>query len=616
MSEAAADISELMRVPDLVGVVVPTESLFSLLRRSWRIPADWLALIGGPEGERTVAIAGTEIIASSTREVAFFRAAAVPLTFTLQRLTSVDGYLCEVVVEQAVRLSDAPADLAAVRSILMRSSDRITRAHVEQYLLNDVRAGLVAWAGRHRAADLVDGRAVDDLSAAVKEATQASCFAVGIRLLDQKVVRCVSPAYEAVRVQAERAAVHRDRIEMDRQLAEAANAARREHLGQVEEMLDKLRKMAESSPGVSIAELIRTFGQDQRGPLYRSLVRSAEGARSCQSVVVATGNELLWFDPADPTKPRTRQPIQEPARGIRSLRWVQSAGGEPLLAVGGSDWVLLLARDGTPRRTLAWGRTGSGEVSGGVNSVACNGQRFMACHSQLGVVFWQPDLSEAARPLLSEMTRTAKAVRNALTDSQGRFWLSVDATVVCLNWPESGEPQPVKYVGSRAPIASMAVTPSGVFAGNEAGEIVVWETDRPDACTIVYSGGVGVCRSLHWVEVMGFRRLGLTDDSDAVKELVLGDTVLERYVAADKRRFRQAWWSDESVYAINDLRTQLSMWSIGQPDAPHTTVDIGWMCSNRIQDVCPIPEGRAEVSVVPGGAKRVEAASLEDGVSS
>jgi len=201
---------------------------------------------------------------------------------------------------------------------------------------------------------------------------------------------------------------------------------------------------------------------------------------------------------------------------------------------------------------------------------------------------WPLDPPDEGKLLLTDMTRTADAVRHVQTDVQGRVWLSVDDVVVCLAGDDMERSMPTTYAGSIERITSLAVGGDAVFAGNESGQVLRWPIDRPDGCDVVYAGGAAPCRSVHLASVMGIDRLGLTDDSDAVKELMLGDTVVERYVA-DGDRLRQAWWSDDRIVAVNDRRSRLYLWRIGHPDAPTGTADVGWMCSNRVQDVCMIP---------------------------
>jgi len=203
---------------------------------------------------------------------------------------------------------------------------------------------------------------------------------------------------------------------------------------------------------------------------------------------------------------------------------------------------------------------------------------------------WPTDAPDQPIALLTDLTGPARAVRHLQTDAQGRVWLSIDEVVVCLTGDDVVSATRTIYAGSAGRITTLTVTDEEVFAGNEGGQVVRWPIGRPDACEVVYGGGAGQCRSVSVISLMGIKRLGLTDDSDAVKELIIGDTVMERYMAGGDR-LRQAWWSDDRVVAVNEHRNRLYVWSVGRPGAPSGTADIGWMCSNRVQDVCIITAG-------------------------
>jgi hypothetical protein len=588
MSEVSFDVTELTRERDLVSVVVPRERLFGLLRRTVRVPAGWSALVIGPENEQGVVPPGGELSAAEIAEAVFVRIGPLTLSFREDGVPSADEYLCQASLQLDLELSDQAADLAAFRTAVMGWAERAALDTLQQYLKRDVRRGLAACAQQHNAADLVDGRATDECAASIRQAIDPACFAAGIRVVGVTDVGFLSSALELVRQEVERGAVQRDRIALNAELREAADAAHRKHLDRVEQTLRRLQEMAEASPGVSVGELIRAFGQEQRGELYRGLARAARAPQRCQAVVVAVGGELVWLDPSSPSEPVRRRSPEVPGGAVRSVRFLLDAGGCGILAAGGSSCVVLMdPAEGSVRTLLSWDLPADRQVRGGVNSVAISGTSLLATHSELGIGLWSTGAPGKFAALLPDLTRRARAVRHLQTDARGRIWLSIDQNVICLAGGAVAAASPMLFPGSETAITSLASTADGtrVYAGNEAGHVICWETDCPESCKTVYSGGGGPCRSVSPSELLGLSRLGLTDDGMAVKELILDDTVVEQYLAGGQR-LRQAWWSDELIVATDDHRSRLFFWRIGEPDRPYATTDIGWICSNRIQDAC------------------------------
>lgn len=597
MSDETFDISILGSDAELVAVVVPHESLFGLLRRSLSVPAGWMALVTGGDGRASTVSPGREIEASGTADVTFVRSGALPLAFEIGQVSSSDGYLCDGSLRLSVSLPNEAADLAAFRSSVIGTGHRATLSSLRQYLAGHVQQGVAAWAGGQDAASLVDGRQCDEsLDGAIREATKPVCFSAGLRLTGETAGRFQSGAFRTVRDEAQRATVQQERLALERQLREAAEASRLEHLEHVEQMLVQLQEMAAASPDVSVGELIRQFGQDERGQLYRSLSRSVGSTGRCEWLVVAAGNELVWLDPNAPDRPGRRQRIEVPGGAIRSVRLVVGAEGERLLAVGGmSAAVLMDAGTGEIRSTLTWELPGETSVRGGINSIALSDDALVATHSELGARVWRLETPDVSQPLLDDLTRGAGVVRHAQTDPHGHLWLSIDATVIRLAGDDPLAGTPTTYTGSTAPISSLVAVDGAVYAGNERGQVVHWSIDHPDRCEIVYAGGKGQCRSLSMTTATGIARLGLTDDSDAVKELIVGDTVVDRYVAGGDR-LKQAWWAGDRIAAVNDQRSRLYVWRVGRPDAPSGVADIGHLCSNRAQDVCAFAASEAAVT--------------------
>jgi hypothetical protein len=602
MGEETFDISLLQTDDSLVAGAVSSTQLFGVFRRALKVPSGWVALVIGHEGDRSTVASGDEIAATDTAEAVFVRAEALLLEFDVGTVSSSDEYLCEASAALSIEVSDKASDLAAFRSAVMGPARQIELSTVCDYLQDDVRRTLVTWARERDATRLVDGRDADALETAIRDGVGPACFSAGLKPVGEVSATFRSAALDAVRAEAERGAVQRDRLALDQQLRQAADAARREHLEHVGEMLARLEEMALRSPDVSVIDLIRQFGEDQRGQLYRSLLRSRLDAAQDQTLVVAAGEELIWLDANAPERPIRRLRADVPGGAVRSVHVLTDGDGRVMLAVGATAAVALLdPSSGQMQATLNWDVPSDTTVRRGVNALAVSGRMLLATHSDLGVRCWSLDTPHESLPLLTNVTGPARTVRHVKTDASGQVWLSVDDVVLCLAGEDLAAAVPTQYTGSTAEVTALAVTDHEIYAGNADGQVVRWPMGQPNTCDVVYRGGASPCRSVHVGAVMGIHRLGVTDGSDAVKEVVLGDTVVERYLAGGDR-LRQAWWLDSRIVAVNDQRTRLYVWSVGRPASPTGTTDVGWLCSNRVQDVCPVaaPDGGGAGPVAQG----------------
>ncbi len=586
MAEDSFDISILEQDAELVALAVSPDALFGVFARTFRVPDGWRALVIGPEGERSVVGSGEEIVASDASEVVFVRARPIELTFQIDAASSSDAYLCDASVHLRLETSDRASDLAGTKEALLSSSDTADRGAVLSYLSEELRQAVVRWAKARKASDLIEGADPVGFAQAVEDAVGPACLKAGLRRSGELEARFVSTAYDVVRQDTEKAAVRRDRMELDRQLREAAEEARREHLEHVGTMLQRLREMADASPDVSIGELIREFGEDQRGQLYRGLLQASSDGGSCRSIIVAAGDELLWLDPASPREPTLRTRVAVPGGALRSVSLVKDPSAKDVLAVGGASAVVLVDPEtGESLRHLVWPVESGSSLRGGVNSVTCIRGMLVASHSGLGLCEWPIEGDEEGTPVLADFTASARTVRAAQRDQAERLWVAVDDVVIRLDGEPGSACSATRYEGAGARIAALDVGEHCVCAGTQDGRVVCWSIEEPQACSTVFAGGSRPCASVAVTDAMGITRVGLSDGTVSVKETVLGETIMDRYQTGSDRLVG-AWWSADRVIAVNDFRNQLFVWTRGRPEAPTGSADIGWLCSNQAKDVC------------------------------
>src|SRR3989304_4092144 len=98
----------------------------------------------------------------------------------------------------------------------------------------------------------------------------------------------------------------RIRDEKEFNLRAAVRASREQHLSHLQTVLERLQGLADRSPGVALADLIRTFSERDRAQGYDSLWLMLPPRQRTRWLVAAVGEELLFFDPAGREQPVRR----------------------------------------------------------------------------------------------------------------------------------------------------------------------------------------------------------------------------------------------------------------------------------------------------------------------
>ncbi len=591
MNTQSFDIANLTADASVFAAVASSDDLFGLLSRSFAVPVGFVGLAIGPESERSVVPSGGRVSAGDAAEVLLVRTGPVRLTFRAGGLPSDDAYLFDATAEMAVEASDRAADLAAFRSVVMGPARRATAATLHEYLTGEARSALAGIVRERTASALSQAIDPTELNAAFDEAMQASCFSAGLRRVGDVEASFSSQQYRRVQAEAEEGARRRDQLAIDQQLRAAAETARQHHLESVARTLGELSKMAGASPGVEVADLIRQFGEDQRGELFRSLAMCSPASRRCAAVVAVAGRQIVWLDPAAPQTPTRQQAIETTDGYALSVQAIDRTDGQVLLAVGGRREVVLLdAGSGHLVRRLTLPQDESGSDDGGVNAAVRLGETWLATHSRRGLFVWAgAGADEGEVVAIPGASRTSR-YRAALADAEGRAWLAVDERVLCcfddeLTRGDLSGGANAAYTGSRSAVHAIAVDGDDVYAGTEDGQVLVWALGKGDRCQQLYSSGPRACRSVHVRSAMGIRRLGVADGSEAIKELTLGDTVVDRYLAGGDL-LDKAWWCDDLVVGKSAYHNVLHGWDVGRPDAPRWSVNVAELCGGNVADAC------------------------------
>jgi len=573
-----------------IALSVPGAEVFSLLRRTLDLPGAWAAMISRRSGEREVVRAGGVIDGTAVDEVLFARTTPVELSWERDGLSSKDGFSCRTRVRLRVSVIPERGELQSFMKHVLGSRRVVQAAALSQYLESALATAAARLASEHDAARLADAASGEEASATIAAALQAPCFAAGLSIEARPVVHIESEGLREVRRSKDEAVRRHAEHEAASDLRKVMARSQAEHLDHLTSMLTRLNEMVKESPGVALPDLIKTFSQQQRGQLYQALFATEPTKSRTRWIVVAAGDEILFFDPEDARSPKRRITVSGAAGPLRSVQAVnnskESSDAVPGLLLGAATGVYRLPLDhAEPDRT--WVVPRSSNVRGGFNAVTQAGDRVFASHSELGVWSWGLDADSTAKMEIEAVTRGAKSVRSVQC-FEGDVYCSVDQRVA--RWPAThdGAATDVRmYAGSLSPITALCVTGDGIFAGNSEGDVLHWALERVNQPERLHTGTNRPVESV-WVQAFhGVPRVVFTDTSPYVHARVLGDSFACRFEAGGQT-LRRVDVGPDWIVAANELRDRLFGWRGGKPESPAIVLNIGGMCGRSVQDMCLI----------------------------
>jgi len=585
--------------PLAVAAIVPADDVFGFLSRRIHLPQGVAALVTRKTGDHRVCRAGGDLDGDEAAEVLFVRTTPVDLSWVEERVDSADQFLATVQVEQRVSIAAERGELLSFRKQIMGSDRAANRGAIIRLLRPVVREALNREAQRRTMEVLTEGADAAALAAALTDAQAGVCFAAGLMLDGPPRVSFDSPVYRQVRASQEQAARQREEHSSRRGLEQALETAQRDHLAHLEAVLGKLRSLADQSPQTGLSDLIRTFGESERGEIYEALFASRAESRATQWIVVAAGTELLFYDPTTGQGPERTIALGGRIGPLRSVQWARDAEGKLHLLVGAARGVYDVSLDVQCEPT-AFAIPQAAEVKGGVNSAALVGQHLLATHSEVGLLRWARRSPDDPVRLLENLTRNAQAVRNVCF-CEGRIYCSVDQTVLAMN----ENPAPAGdaaagpsiqgnvrvFAGSNSLITAVCPVADGLYAGNAEGEVLHWpagEKETSPAPQRLHVGNGRAAESLHLLAAGGLSRLVFTDTSPAVYARVIGDTFTCRYEAGGQT-LRRVEAAPDLLAATNELRDRLLLWSPSSPGSVRGTIPISRQTGHSVQDVCLLP---------------------------
>jgi hypothetical protein len=616
--------------PDALAINVRAESLFGILTRSHDLPADIAALVTTEHGAQSAIAPGARIPADDADTVLMVKTTPFALDFGTVTAHSVDQYLACAQFSCRVSVIPEKSDLASFAGAILSSRGSATKRDLESFLHPYVANALAQIAEGRGVEVLINPAKAQTLLDELLPALNAPAFAAGIQISTPATLTIDSPVYRQVKASKAQRERQRESFETNQRLEDAAKTARLKHADHLNELLERLKSAADDSEHAQLPDLLKTFSESDRGQLYAALFSQDVGDRVTESIAVASGAELVFYDPDSPEKPTFRRALSGAAGAARSVQWYRDAGGERKIYVGAATGIYELNADGSGNVVEYIFDTGE-EVRGGANSVAPAGDRIFATHSELGLICFHKRAADEdqekplAEAIHADLTRGASAVRCALFDA-GWLYFSVDNVIhrVKADDPES---DPQSFLGSPSNITALSPSWTGIYAGNAGGQILFWpeplkwadshsaahsaahstahSTAHSAAHSAVADGSAspgepsaspillhsGRQRAAETVVLMDFgpvRRLFYTDTSLAVFSRVVDDTFICRYEAGGQT-IRRAEVAPDCLVATNEARDRLFLFSMGDPSKPRAVIPVSQTTAHSIQDITLVP---------------------------
>lgn len=570
------DIELFNSDPELVARLARAEDVFSFLNRQIAAPSLTVALVYRAAGLPRVVAASGVIEAGDVRELLFVRTVPFDIEYIVDGLRSKDGFDCTATASLSVHAVAERTELEALRRTLLGSGMELRRDRLVRHFADAVRSALSAFAESHDANNLTMPACWDAFDRVMARHAAQVCFESGMQLSPNPRVTFASDAFQQSQQQRRAANQRADREKAEAARRAAATAAREAHLTEMGKMLTRIKTMAGDGGVLDVAELIKTFDAGQRGRLYEGLIVTKQPVGRTQAVLVVSGSELLWFDPADPRKPNRRERISKDAGPLRSVRVVE-VGGETKIIIGARCGVHVADRACGSIQTLVF--NDRPDVRGGVNAAAILGPHLYATHSEVGLTQWRLDGDGAPTACLTDFTDGSKSVRDVQVEA-GRLWLAVDNLVV--GWTP-GDDAPQEALPAPAEVTTLLMADGYAVAGLRDGSVVRWPAGDPVAMETIRTATGTIVRSLAWLSGGGVPRLLIGDGRPHLDLLVLGDSYHGEYRCLHE--LRGGFAAEDLIVGVNDRRDHLFLWDVDKPASPSIGIGVRRLTGHSIQDL-------------------------------
>jgi hypothetical protein len=568
--------------PTIVALCVDGDAWPRGLLSETPIPDKWMGLLVKADGRRRLVPAREDPRAQRGDKLVLIRNHPVGMSLEVSDCPAAQGNLVSGVCELSVRWKPREDDLAALQRSLLASAPLTLQGLADALAEAGGLASLRQFIHERSAEQLVREDLRDELLNALRERLKRFAFDAGMEVDRIAKLTFSSETYERQATLKRETQQRVERIKAAELVETAALAATKRRLGDLEDLLDKLKSAAASEEKTKWHELLPALSPADRGRLLENLWRITPDRHVAAAIGVIAGNQCLWLDPADPGRVLRRVTLGNDLGGLRSVTFSPQ-----------KQWLLVGAASGV------WALDAeSGDVTGkfvvpdvepprtGFNAAVTAGKRLYATSSELGCWGWSLDNPADAKPILVPEGGMPKRIRAVVATDDGRVLFAADDCVHQFQ-PQTGE---LSVLSAAADVIHcMAALEDKLFVGTADGKLFRVDLKHPDDWWLVQHMNTEIesVQARRWTDLIelvvpaGPRGVnGVYDIEGIVTRLLESATPI-----------RRAWACDDLVVGLNQLRDRLVVMNANLPERTGREVRIAQMTGQSIQDACIVTRG-------------------------
>lgn len=515
------------------------------------------------------------------------RTGPMRVRWNLDDLVTQDGHKLHCSLTASVAALADASEKRMLEEVFLGRGQAVTADAVVAHFAPGLRAAAGKVAGKHAAAEWVEGELRQPMIDALREAARGIAFSAGVDILPPFDLSFESPTFQSQRAE-----------ELERTLAERRVAGQVEHFERASRLLRQFEELRAAAPELTPADVLKQVSAADQGMMLQTLLLAAGKAQLSSCLWAVAGPSLVKVDGR--ATPATMQLVALP-QTLGPLRSVQPArlDGKDVLLVGARSGVLVF--DPVTQESRAYRDSSIDSPLGFSKAVVWNGQ-IWACHGDAGVVAWKVDAPESPvvmmRPIelrgadnppplptapsptssMSVSTRTS-GIRNLTVLDEHRLVLSVGPVLTIVD--SAGGRSTVQLSG-QADVAGIFVDGHRAVVAREDGTVEL--RDRATLAPIGQQRRTGRVTAAALLPWLGSNRLLLASDEGPVYCLGLDDEVVTTFLSSH-RGLRVLSGAADLVAAVSSDRQRLVLWNSWEGKKPLAELSIAGAAKHRVGDI-------------------------------